>query len=101
MRIFALIALRALSVFSGLLALVAVGKLALGAYAIFTVQGDFPDVSPLKLGALHGEFILAPVFLTAVFAILTFVLWRFSSRFRNKQVPNSQFDADASRRQST
>lgn len=101
MRIFALIFLRWLSGFCGLLALIAVGKLAMGVYAIFTVQKEFTGVNPLRLGALHGEFILAPVFLTAVFATLTFVLWRFSSRFRSRPVPNSQFDADASRREST
>lgn len=92
MRLFILLALRTLSVFSCLLAFVAAGKLALGAYAIFTVQKGFSDVSPLKLGELHGKFILAPVLLTSIFAVLTFVLWRFSSRFRKRSVPNSQLN---------
>jgi hypothetical protein len=88
MRLLTLIVLRTLSVLSCLLALMAAGKLALGAYAVFTVQKEFPDVSPIKLGGLHGEFIVAPLVLTALFAVLTFVLWRLSSRFKTKSPPN-------------
>jgi hypothetical protein len=95
MRLLILIILRMLSVFSCLLAAVAAGNLALGAYAVFTAQKKFPEVSPLKLGELHGEFIGAPVALTALFAMLAFVLWRLSSRFRTKLRPNSTFDTDA------
>jgi hypothetical protein len=97
MRLLSLIILRALSIFSCLLAVVAAGKLVLGAYAVFTVQKEFPDVSPLKLGGLHGEFILAPAILTALFVALTFVLWRHSSRFLIKSLPNSPLHTDALR----
>lgn len=50
MRLTILIALRTFSISLLLIALVAVGQLIMGARALFLVQREFSDVSPLKLG---------------------------------------------------
>lgn len=85
MKLLIFLAIRIFSVFNGLLAIAAAVKLALGAYTIFTLQKEFRDVSLLKLGELHGEFIFAPVVLTALFSVLAFLSWRFASRFRKQR----------------
>jgi hypothetical protein len=81
MRLTVLIALRTCSIILFLIALLAAVKLATGVHAIFVVQQEFPDVSLLKLGALHGEFIDAPFLLAAVFTAAAVVAWRVSRRF--------------------
>ncbi len=87
MRILTLIALRTLSVICVLLALVSAVQLAQGAYAVFMVQKEFPDVSPLKLGGLHGQLIGSPILLISLFSAIAFGLWRFASRFCTKNLP--------------
>ena len=95
MRLLILIVLRMLSVFSGLLAVIAAGQLAFGAYGVFTTLKAFPDVTPINLGGLYGEFIIAPAILTAFFAPLSFILWRLSCRFRSKSPANPLVNIDA------
>ena len=87
MRLLTLITLRTISLICLLLALVAAVQLAQGAYAVFMVQKEFPDVSPWKLGGLHGKLIVAPIMLTALFSAVAFGIWRFASRFRAKILP--------------
>ena len=95
MRLLILIVLRMFSAFSCLLALMAAGQLAFGAYGVFTTLKEFPDLIPINLGGLYGEFIIAPAILTAFFAPLSFILWRLSSRFRSKSPANPPLNIDA------
>jgi hypothetical protein len=81
MRLTVLIALRTFSITLILIALLVAAKLAMGTHAIFLVQQAFPDVSLLKLGRLHGEFIFAPFLLAAFFTAAGVVAWRVSRRF--------------------
>lgn len=81
MRLTVLIALRILSIVLFLIALLAVGKLAMGVHAFFVVPHEFADVNPSKLGYLHGQFIDAPFLLAAFFAAAAVVAWRASRRF--------------------
>jgi hypothetical protein len=91
LRLLKLVIFRAFSLNCWLYALLESVKLVLGARAVFMVQREFPDVSPLKLGGLHGEMIFAPFLLAAFSAALGFVVWRWSSRFTAKNQSNNTF----------
>jgi hypothetical protein len=84
MRLAALFILRMLSVLSGLLALFAAGKCALGAYAVFTVQKEFPNASYRTFGEIHGQFIDAPLLIAIFFALMAFVCWHYARRLKKR-----------------
>jgi hypothetical protein len=83
MRLVTLIFLRILSIVSGFFSLAASVQFAIGVYAVFTVQGDFPAATPKQLGWVHGAFIGAPLFMALLFSALAYGLWCFSKRFLN------------------
>lgn len=84
MRLFALVALRFFSAISGFIAFIASVRLALGVYAVLTVQGSSPDATPSQLGEVHGAFIGVPLILALLFAAFAFGLWRLGGHFRSK-----------------
>lgn len=83
MRTVVLVALRILACLAGALCLAGLVQLALGGYAIATVQPGFPDTDWVALGRIHGEFIGGPALIAFFFGSLAAILWRTSRRFRS------------------
>lgn len=78
----AIIFFRVISLVFSLIALLAIKKFLVGAYAVIFLPAEMLEIPTEAIGAIYGEFVDGPLFLSIVFAGLALKLWRAAKQMK-------------------